>query len=258
MPCKSPIRRCHNAIRGNVSRARLGPDLISDGSGSRDGFSIWDRNGIALKALSKWRQGWNKSSLCLYAKKHYLLKGRQVTLCQKHLEVMTHLVSAAKEAKNVCLAAFSDMRWNCSSITRAPYLTPDLVKGTREQAFVYALASASVAHSIARVCSDGSLTTCSCGAIPHEPPHGDFKWGGCAHNVKHGLKFARNFADAPWRQKSVRKMVVASVNRHNNQAGRRNVWNIFEAVTRPQLNAAPTQSLSSPAANDFYVMPYCD
>ncbi|XP_015916686.1 protein Wnt-11b-2 [Parasteatoda tepidariorum] len=172
-------------------------------------------------ALSKWREGWNRTSQCLYAKKNAFLKGRQVSLCQKHVEVMSHIVSAAKEATNVCLAAFSDMRWNCSSIKLAPYLTPDLTKGTREQAFVYSLASASVAHSIARVCSDGSLTTCSCGSMPHEPPHGDFKWGGCAHNVKHGLKFARNFADAPWRQKSVRKNVVATVNRHNNQAGRR-------------------------------------
>ena len=95
------------------------------------------------------------------------------------------------------------------------------ITGTREQAFVYALASASAAHTIARACADGSLDSCTCGSTPHEPPHGDFKWGGCGHNVRHGLKFARNFADAPWRQKSVRKKVEAAVNRHNNQAGRR-------------------------------------
>lgn len=95
------------------------------------------------------------------------------------------------------------------------------ISGTREQAFVYALASASAAHTIARACADGSLDSCTCGSTPHEPPHGDFKWGGCGHNVRHGLKFARNFADAPWRQKSVRKKVEAAVNRHNNQAGRR-------------------------------------
>ncbi|KFM80239.1 Protein Wnt-11b-2, partial [Stegodyphus mimosarum] len=130
------------------------------------------------------------------------------------MEVMPHLVIAARDATSVCLAAFIDRRWNCSSINSAPHLTPDLVKGTREQAFVYALASAAVAHNIARACSDGSLASCGCGQIPHEPPHGDFKWGGCAHNVRHGLKFARNFADAPWRQKSVRKKVEASVNRH--------------------------------------------
>ncbi|XP_054718174.1 protein Wnt-11b-2-like [Uloborus diversus] len=174
-------------------------------------------------ALSKWRQGWNKTSQCLLAKKQHLLKGRQVSLCLKHLEVMPHLVAASRDTTNVCLAAFTDRRWNCSSIKSAPNLTPDLVKGTREQAYVYALASASAAHTIARACSDGSLDSCGCGGAPHEPPHGDFKWGGCGHNVRHGLKFARNFADAPWRQKSVRKRVEATVNRHNNQAGRRAV-----------------------------------
>ena len=36
--------------------------------------------------------------------------------------------------------------------------------GCRETAFVYAITSAALSHSIAQGCSDGSIYTCSCGA----------------------------------------------------------------------------------------------
>ena len=88
--------------------------------------------------------------------------------------------------------------------------------GTREQAFVYALASASLTHAIARACSIGITTKCSCGALPNEAPQGDFKWGGCGDDLDFGLDFSRIFVGD-----EVGKKKKAMMNRHNSAAGRK-------------------------------------
>ena len=88
--------------------------------------------------------------------------------------------------------------------------------GTREQAFVYAIASASLTHSVARACSIGITTKCTCGALPNEAPQGDFKWGGCGDDVDFGLDFSKAFiGDKEDRRKK------SMMNRHNSAAGRK-------------------------------------
>jgi hypothetical protein len=42
---------------------------------------------------------------------------------------MPTLIKAAKETIDACQKVFGDHRWNCSSISFAPNLKPDLVKG---------------------------------------------------------------------------------------------------------------------------------
>ena len=42
--------------------------------------------------------------------------------------------------------------------------------GCRETAFIYAATSASLAHQVARACSEGTVYTCSCGSLAHTPP----------------------------------------------------------------------------------------
>uniref|UniRef100_A0A8C0GMZ0 Protein Wnt n=1 Tax=Chelonoidis abingdonii TaxID=106734 RepID=A0A8C0GMZ0_CHEAB len=128
---------------------------------------------LGLSAAIQWlglmvngsRVAWNETQHCK------ILDGLvpdQVQLCRRNLELMHSIVRAAKETKGVCQKTFSDMRWNCSSIEYAPSFSPDLMKGTRESAFVYALAAAAVSHSIARACASGELPICSCGSVPSE------------------------------------------------------------------------------------------
>uniref|UniRef100_A0A8C5WTY2 Protein Wnt n=1 Tax=Laticauda laticaudata TaxID=8630 RepID=A0A8C5WTY2_LATLA len=108
----------------------------------------------------------------------------QVQLCRSNLELMQTIIQAAREVIKTCRKAFSDMRWNCSSIERAPNYLLDLERGTRESAFVYALSAAAISHTIARACTTGDLPGCSCGPIPGETP-GPGGWGalhcGCQH-----------------------------------------------------------------------------
>ena len=94
------------------------------------------------------------------------------------------------------------------------------VPGSREQAFVYALASASLTQSIAKSCSLGFSTKCSCGRLPNTPPPGEFKWGGCGDDLRYGVLFSRWFADGVFlKRKKKSKKVLMSL--HNNRAGRK-------------------------------------
>ncbi|KAJ8871089.1 hypothetical protein PR048_027393 [Dryococelus australis] len=102
------------------------------------------------------------------------------------------------------------------------------VPGTREQAVVYALSSAAVAHTLARACAAGSLFHCSCAPPPREPPNGNFKWGGCGDNVRWAAHFGKQFTDSAERAAAkgkagggAKRGRLAAVNLHNNRAGRR-------------------------------------
>jgi len=117
--------------------------------------------------------------------------------------------------------------------------------GCRETAFIYAITSAALTHSVARACSSGTVYTCSCGqrndlphsrrrqrmgrrrrrgrqtspAPPRSPAHtgaNDWQWGGCSDNGAFGYRFSRDFIDANERERDLR----CAMNLHNNEAGR--------------------------------------
>uniref|UniRef100_A0A915EAF6 Protein Wnt n=1 Tax=Ditylenchus dipsaci TaxID=166011 RepID=A0A915EAF6_9BILA len=78
------------------------------------------------------------------------LVASQVRLCQKMSKVMPLVANAAKNVVNSCQKVFSDRRWNCSSVTMAPDLKPDLTKA--------------LTHQLAKACALGELEGyCSCG-----------------------------------------------------------------------------------------------
>ncbi|XP_043275437.1 protein Wnt-11b-2-like isoform X2 [Venturia canescens] len=161
---------------------------------------------------------------------------------------MQSFVQAARDTSAVCQTAFRNRRWNCSSIERAPNYTPDLVTGTREQAFVYAMSAAAAVWRLARGCALGSLAACSCATPPRrEPPspsaltsstsftstsvsfgalsaRNAFKWGGCGDDVRSASRMAKRFLQgaSPPGSGSTGKFMHA-VNMHNNRAGRRAV-----------------------------------
>ncbi|XP_053329990.1 protein Wnt-11b [Spea bombifrons] len=160
---------------------------------------------------------WNESEHCKVLER---LVPDQTHLCKRNLELMQSVVNAAKQTKLICQLTFSDMRWNCSSIEHAPYFTPDLAKGTRESAFVNALASAALSHSIARACASGELPTCSCGSTPAEVSGPSFRWGGCGDNLRYGLQMGSAFVDAPMKSSKSGTQATKLMNLHNNAVGR--------------------------------------
>ncbi|NXA45783.1 W11B2 protein, partial [Nothocercus julius] len=144
----------------------------------------------------------------------------QVPMCRRNLELMPSIVRAAAATKSACRGAFAAARWNCSSIERAPAFAPDLLRGTRESAFVHALAAAAVTHSIARACASGELPLCSCGSVPSEAPGPDFRWGGCGDNLRYGLQLGAAFADSPLKSSKPGTQATRAVNLHNSAVGR--------------------------------------
>ncbi|XP_062495942.1 protein Wnt-11b-like isoform X2 [Pezoporus occidentalis] len=160
---------------------------------------------------------WNESHHCR------LLAGLvpdQLQMCRRNLEVMPSIVQAARHTKSSCQKTFADMRWNCSSIQQAPSFGPDLLRGTRESAFVYALAAATITHSIARACASGELPLCSCGSVPSEVPGPDFRWGGCGDNLSYGLQLGTAFADSPLKSSKLGTQALKAMNLHNSAVGR--------------------------------------
>jgi len=134
----------------------------------------------------------------------------------------------------ICVVNISDLIW--FNLTCA---------GCRETAYIYAITSAALTHSIARACSSGTVYTCSCGQrndlprskrrlragrrrrrqrptspAPPGPPGqagaNDWQWGGCSDNVAFGYRFSRDFIDVNERGRDLR----CAVNLHNNEAGR--------------------------------------
>lgn len=120
------------------------------------------------------------------------------------------------------------------------------ISATREQAYVYAIGSASLVYTMAKACSSGNIPFCTCateaeGTLPDE----EFKWGGCADNVKWATKFGKRFIDTIERYhlKSIHhqnkhklteresmlhdkkfkkiKNYVSAMNLHNNRIGRK-------------------------------------
>ncbi|KAI1712171.1 wnt family domain-containing protein [Ditylenchus destructor] len=136
----------------------------------------------------------------------------QARLCRKMPALMPVVTNAARYAVHTCQGVFENRRWNCSSVNFAPKLKPDLTKGTKEQAFVYALSAAAVTHQIAKACATGELGShCTCGygdstAVTAEmgsvaPNVEDtYKWKGCSDNLLFGKQLSREWTDSAWRR----------------------------------------------------------
>uniref|UniRef100_A0A669C730 Protein Wnt n=1 Tax=Oreochromis niloticus TaxID=8128 RepID=A0A669C730_ORENI len=147
----------------------------------------------------------------------------QAQLCRSNLELMQTIIQAAREVKKTCQKTFADMRWNCSSIDipiDTPKYRPDLDRGTREAAFVYALSAATISHTIARACTTGDLRLCSCGPVPAEIPEPGYRWGGCGDNLHYGLIMGSKFSDAPMKMKRSSSHANKLMHLHNSEVGR--------------------------------------
>ncbi|XP_041973986.1 protein Wnt-11b-like [Aricia agestis] len=161
---------------------------------------------IRWLALYENEGNWTESD-CWEARRGGALWDGQARVCRRQPAAMPHVAAAARLARAACRQAHAGERWNCSSVELAPNFTPDLLTGTREQAYVYAVSAAALAWSVARACASGALAACSCAAPPRAPPrpprqaaptepHARFKWGGCGDNFQWAERFAKQFLDS--------------------------------------------------------------
>ncbi|XP_011268891.1 protein Wnt-1 [Camponotus floridanus] len=153
------------------------------------------------------------------------LRRKQKKLIRDNPGVLQAISRGANQAVAECQYQFRNRRWNCSTknFLRGKNLFGKIVdKGCRETAFIYAITSAAVTHSIARACSEGSIQSCSCDYTHQSRTSSavrDWEWGGCSDNIGYGFTFSRDFVDTGERGRNLRE----KMNLHNNEAGRTHV-----------------------------------
>ncbi|CAH8520305.1 unnamed protein product [Schistosoma rodhaini] len=93
------------------------------------------------------------------------LRRRQARFCMhpRFGYAMLAVLRAAHAVGYHCPKTFSDRRWNCTSIHQLPHVSPELRRGTREQAIVHAFASSVLLFEIGRYCALNKIRYCSCG-----------------------------------------------------------------------------------------------
>ncbi|XP_006633328.1 protein Wnt-2 [Lepisosteus oculatus] len=152
------------------------------------------------------------------------LANKQRQLCRQHPKIMHCIGAGIKDWIEECQHQFQHHRWNCSTISRDHTLFGKLLlRSSREAAFVYAISSAGVVHTLTRACSQGELEPCSCDPEKKgsaKDSRGSFTWGGCSDHIDYGIRFAQAFVDAKERKE---RDARALMNLHNNRAGRKAV-----------------------------------
>ncbi|KAG5450414.1 Protein Wnt-11 [Clonorchis sinensis] len=105
------------------------------------------------------------SAECHTASTELGLRRRQTRFCNhpRFGYAMLAVLRAAHAVGYHCPKAFADRRWNCTSIHRLPDVSPELKRGTREQALVHAFSSAALLFEIGRYCALNKIRSCSCG-----------------------------------------------------------------------------------------------
>nr|CAB3267759.1 Wnt-3 [Phallusia mammillata] len=159
------------------------------------------------------------------------LNSRQLRFCTMNRSFMPSIADGTQLGFKQCQLQFKNRRWNCSTSSRSVsghgsrrrnLFGSVLERGSKEAAFVHALAAAGVAHSITKSCWKGNLENCKCNNIGRlrprfrSLPRIDWKWGSCDENVEYGIARSRDFVDARDQSPYARSIM----NLHNNEAGR--------------------------------------
>jgi len=103
-----------------------------------------------------------------------------------------------------------------------------LILETKEAAFVYALASATVVHTIARRCTDSAnkLHYCGCNRSLKDKvlPDGQ-KWGGCSPDIDFSVNFSKAFVDRREGNATLKHQTFVL---HNNKIGRLVSFSVYQ------------------------------
>ncbi|XP_065202937.1 protein wingless [Planococcus citri] len=162
----------------------------------------------------------------------YNFRKKQKRLVRENAGVLEAISRGAKLAIDECQYQFKNHQWNCSTTNyfKGKNIFGKIVdKGCRETAFIYAITSAAVTHTVARACAESSIVSCNCdynyksrrSSFSTNVVVGarDWQWDGCSDNIGFGYKFAREFVDAGEKGRNSRE----KMNLHNNEAGRSHV-----------------------------------
>uniref|UniRef100_A0A8C6G771 Protein Wnt n=1 Tax=Mus spicilegus TaxID=10103 RepID=A0A8C6G771_MUSSI len=149
-----------------------------------------------------------------------LLSRKQRRLIRQNPGILHSVSGGLQSAVRECKWQFRNRRWNCPTAP-GPHLFGKIVnRGCRETAFIFAITSAGVTHSVARSCSEGSIESCTCDYRRRGPGGPDWHWGGCSDNIDFGRLFGREFVDSGEKGRDLRFLM----NLHNNEAGRTTVF----------------------------------
>uniref|UniRef100_A0A8C0NZY7 Protein Wnt n=1 Tax=Canis lupus familiaris TaxID=9615 RepID=A0A8C0NZY7_CANLF len=149
-----------------------------------------------------------------------LLSRKQRRLIRQNPGILHSVSGGLQSAVRECKWQFRNRRWNCPTAS-GPHLFGKIVnRGCRETAFIFAITSAGVTHSVARSCSEGSIESCTCDYRRRGPGGPDWHWGGCSDNIDFGRLFGREFVDSGEKGRDLRFLM----NLHNNEAGRTTVF----------------------------------
>uniref|UniRef100_UPI00358E8906 proto-oncogene Wnt-1 n=1 Tax=Myxine glutinosa TaxID=7769 RepID=UPI00358E8906 len=147
---------------------------------------------------------------------------RQRRLVRRNPGVLHGLLSAVRGAVRECRWQFRHRRWDCPSGPGPAIFGKILQRGCREAAFIHALASAAVVHSVARACSDGTVASCTCDYRRRGRGGPDWEWGGCSDNLPFGTRFSRDLSALSGSARNTRDLRVL-MDQHNEEAGRKTV-----------------------------------
>ncbi|XP_066961531.1 protein Wnt-1-like [Macrobrachium rosenbergii] len=153
---------------------------------------------------------------------HRILRKKQRRLVRENPGVLVAIAKGTRSAVHECKHQFRNRRWNCdpAPFNRSKELFGKIVsRACRETAFLYALTSAAVIHTVTRACTEGTIDSCNCDYRAKGPSGLDWEWGGCSDNIEFGHKFSRLFVDAGENRRDPR----FPVNLHNNEVGRLHV-----------------------------------
>ena len=129
-------------------------------------------------------------------------------------ELSNSVTAGAELAMKECANQFRFDVWNCPATVFN--MDKDDMENNRETAFIHAVTSAAVVHTISRNCSEGSLASCGCEHRMARSGSDGWKWGGCSDNLGFGEQISKKFLDTEEFDSKPRSLA----NLHNNQAGR--------------------------------------
>ena len=147
---------------------------------------------------------------------------------KEELKLGESVSAGASLAMAECADLFRTDVWNCPVVafTRVQQALASSEQGSleasglennRETAFMHAIISAGVTHTISRNCSSGNLEMCGC-ELRHPGASGarDWKWGGCSDNLVFGEQVSKKFLDKTDRTARSFGEPKSLTNLHNN------------------------------------------
>lgn len=142
--------------------------------------------GQANKKGANQRQSQNLSKLSKY------LSPRQHELTKDNPGSLAAVARALKMAIVECQYQMRNEPWDCPingfSMRPAEIFGTLMSRSFKETAFIQSLLSSAIAHSIARACTESTITTCGRKKLQHEP--------GYSEDIDFGRNFARDFMAA--------------------------------------------------------------